>query len=288
MSPRWQLVIAAVLFSTAGAAIKLAHFTGWQVLCFRAAIALVTILVLIPESRRGWSWRTALVGAGYGATTTLFVLANKSTTAANTVFLQNTSPLFILALAPWLLGERVTRRDLAYMTVLAVGMLLFFAGTPRRFTTAPHPVLGNVLAAGSALTWALTVIGYRWLARRGVSIAAAAVAGNLLACLWSLPLALPVGPSQAADWLIVSYLGVFQLGVAYVFLSGAIPRVTALDASLALLLEPVLNPIWAWWLHRETLTLAALGGGAIILAATVARSRREARPGAVPLPTEAA
>ncbi len=288
MNPRLQLAVAAVLFSTGGAAIKLAQLTGWQVLCFRAAIALVTILVLIPESRRHWSWRTALVGAGYGATNTLFVLANKSTTAANTVFLQNTSPLFILVLAPWLLGERVTRRDLAYMAVLTGGMVLFFAGTPRHFTTAPNPVLGNVLAAGSALAWALTVIGYRWLARQGVSIAAAAVVGSLLACLWSMPLALPVGPSRAADWLTVTYLGVFQLGVAYVFLSRAIPRVTALDASLVLLIEPVLNPIWAWWLHGETLTAPALAGGAIILVAALLRSWHEARGAAVPLPTEAA
>lgn len=288
MNPRLQLAAAAVLFSTGGAAIKLAQLTGWQVLCFRAAIALVAILILIPESRRGWSRRTALVGVGYAATTTLFVLANKNTTAANTVFLQNTSPLFIVALGPWLLAERVTRRDVAYMAVLGAGMALFFAGLPGRFATAPHPLLGNALAAGSALTWALTVVGYRWLARQGVSIAAAAVAGNFLACLWSLPLALPVGPTQPGDWLTIAYLGVFQLGVAYVFLSQAIPRVTALDASLVLLIEPVLNPIWAWWLHGETLTLAALAGGAIILAATVRRLRRDARPGAVPLPTEAA
>lgn len=288
MNPRWQLVTAAVLFSTGGAAIKLAQLTGWQVLCFRAAIACVTILILIPDSRRRWSWRTTLVGMGYGATTTLFVLANKNTTAANSVFLLNTSPLFLLVLAPWLLRERVTRRDLAYVAVLAGGMLLFFTGTPRRFATAPHPLLGNVLAAGSAFTWALTVIGYRWLARGGVSIAAAAVAGNLLACLWSLPLALPVGPTPAAAWLTVTYLGVVQLGVAYVFFSRAVPRVTALDVSLTLLIEPVLNPIWAWWLHGETVAAAALAGGAIILTATALRSRREARPGVMPLPSEAA
>lgn len=287
MNPRLQLAAAALLFSTAGAAIKLTDLGGWQVLCFRAAIALVTILLLIPEAR-SWSWRTALVGVGYGATTTLFVLANKNTTAANTVFLQSTSPLFILVLAPWLLHERVSRRDLAYMAVMAAGMALFFAGTPRRFTTAPNPLLGNVLASGSALTWALTIIGYRWLAARGGSIAAAAVAGCLFACLWSLPLALPVGPSHPADWLTIGFLGVFQLGMAYVFLSRAIPRVTALETSLVLLLEPVLNPIWAWLLHGETLTPAALAGGAIIVTATVARSRRQAGAGTVALPTNAA
>ena len=55
MNPRHQLALTAVLFSTGGAAIKLAQFTGWQVLAFRAAVALTTILVLVPGARRHWS-----------------------------------------------------------------------------------------------------------------------------------------------------------------------------------------------------------------------------------------
>lgn len=279
MSPRVQLAATAVLFSTGGAAIKLVGLTGWQVACFRAAVAMLTLMVLIPEARRGWNRRTVLVGCGYAATTLLYVLANKLTTAANAIFLQATNPLFIVALAPWLVGERVTRRDLADMAVFGVGLLLFFAGVQRPFATAPNPLAGNILATCSALTWALTVIGYRWLsAREGAvgAIAAAATSGSLVACLFALPWALPVGEVRGADWLVVSYLGVFQLGLAYVFLTRAIPRVTALDASLVMLIEPVLNPVWAWWLHGETPTLPALAGGAVILGATALRSRRAA------------
>src|SRR5207247_5421295 len=114
-------------------------------------------------------------------------LANKLTTAANTVFLQATNPLFVVALAPWLLRERVRAADLALMGVLAAGLALLFVGGQRRFATAPDPVLGNVLAAGSAVAWACTVTGYRWLARdraadhgpHGV-VASAAACGNLI------------------------------------------------------------------------------------------------------------
>jgi len=73
----------------------------------------------------------------------------------------------------------------------------------------------------------------------------------------------------------VIYLGVFQLGLAYVFLSRAITRVPALEASLFLLVEPVLSPVWAWLAHGETPGPLALVGGVVILTATVIRSRRD-------------
>ncbi|HEX4575672.1 MAG TPA: DMT family transporter, partial [Gemmatimonadales bacterium] len=196
MRPRVQLVLAALCFSTAGAAIKWSRFGGWQVAACRGLVAMVTILLLIPAARRPWSWRVGLVGLAYAVAGLLFVLANKLTTAANVVFLQATNPCFVVVLAPWLLRERVTRRDLTFLGVLAAGLTLLFVGGGRRFATAPNPILGNVLAAGSALAWALTVTGYRWLARAGGGdhgpVAGAAVWGNLIVCLVSLPWALPL------------------------------------------------------------------------------------------------
>src|SRR5437773_12086695 len=96
------------------------------------------------------------------------------------------------------------------MGVLALGLALLFVGGQRHFATAPDPILGNVLAAGSALAWAFTVTGYRWLARRGGAdhgpIAAAAACGNLIVFLVCLPGALPLAAGRATDWLIVIYL----------------------------------------------------------------------------------
>jgi drug/metabolite transporter, DME family len=276
---RLQLVLAAACFSTAGAAIKWCAFGGWQIAAFRAVVAMIAIVVLIPEARRTWSWQVGLVGIGYAAAGLLFVLANKLTTAASTVFLQATNPLFVVALAPWLLHELVTRRDLAFMGVLAAGLALLFVGGGRRFATAPDPLLGNVLAAGSAVAWAFTVTGYRWLARHRSAdrdphgpVASAAACGNLIVFLVSLPWALPLAHGRTTDWLVVAYLGVFQLGLAYVFLSRAIARVPALEASLFLLVEPVLSPLWAWLVHRETPGPLAVVGGVIILTATAWKS----------------
>jgi drug/metabolite transporter, DME family len=273
---RWQLVLAALCFSTAGAAIKWCELGPWQIAAFRALVAMLAIVGLIPEARRRWSWRVVLVGVGYAAAGLLFVFANKLTTAANTVFLQATNPLFVVLLAPWLLREPVRPADLAFMGVLAVGLALLFVGGERRFVTAPDPMLGNLLAAGSAVAWAFTVTGYRWLARHHGRdhgpVAAAAACGNLIVFLVCLPGALPLA-GRAVDWLIVVYLGVFQLGLAYVFLSRAITRVPALEASLFLMAEPVLSPVWAWLAHGETPGPLAAAGGLVILGATVFKSR---------------
>lgn len=283
MSPRARLIAASILFSTGGTAIKGVSLGGWQVLAVRAAVAAVVVWLILPEARRGFDWRTILVGAAYGATTTLFVLANKLTTAANAVFLQNTSPLFILLLAPLVLRERISRDDGVFMAVLAAGMLLFFAGIERRFATAPDPVLGNLLSVACALTWSATIIGYRWLAARQLSIGAAAVAGNALACAVALPWALPFPAGRPLDWLLLAYLGTVQLGLAYQFVARALPHVRALEASLILLMEPVLASVWAWAVHGETMAPAGIAGAGIIVGATVVHSvRGRPQPEAVP------
>ncbi len=269
---RLQVLAAALLFSTGGAAIKACTLSSWQIACFRSGIAAVAVLVLLPGARRGWSLRTLLVAAAYAATMVFYVLGNKLTTAANTIFLQSTAPLYILLLGPWLLGERIRRRDLGLMAALAVGMALFFVGDQQPVSTAPDPIRGNVLAGAAGITWALTIIGLRWLGRSSDAVrdqsAAAVAAGNLLACAVALPWAFPVTSSRPTDWGLVVFLGVFQIGIAYIFMTRGMRRVPALEASLLILLEPVLNPLWALLVHGERPSAWAALGGAIIIFAT--------------------
>ena len=164
---RLLLIGAALLFSTGGAAIKAATLTGWQVASFRSGVAAVVLLAVLPEARRGWSWRLVPVGAAYAATLVLFVLATRLTTAANAIFLQSTAPLYLLLLGPWLLREPVRRSDLVYVLAVAGGMALLFLGTEQALATAPDPHRGNLLGVASGLAWALTVTGLRWLGRSG-------------------------------------------------------------------------------------------------------------------------
>jgi DME family drug/metabolite transporter len=276
---RLQLLGAALLFSTGGAAIKAAGFDAWQIASFRSGIAALALWLMTPAARRGWTWSGALVGIAYAGCLTLFVLANRLTTAANTIFLQSTAPLYLLFLAPWLLKEPVRREDLGFMLAVGAGLVLFFVGVEAPAATAPDPERGNLLAVASGFCWALAVCGLRWMTAgqgRG-SPAAAVVSGNLTAFLVSLPMALPLGSHPWSDWALIGYLGVFQIALAYVFLTSAIHSIPALEASVILLLEPVLNPLWAWLVQGETPGPWALLGGAIILGATTYKSWSESR-----------
>jgi drug/metabolite transporter, DME family len=278
-SDRLRIIAAAILFSTGGAAIKATALSGWQVASFRSGLAAAAVFVLVPAARRGWSWRVALVSVVYAATMVLFVVSNKATTAANAIFLQSTAPLYILFLAPWLLGEHARRSDYYTMAALVVGLLLVVAGLPPAAATAPNPVLGNILALASGVAWAFTLMGLRWLGARddgGNATMTTVVAGNALAFLFCLPFALPVAGATAADAAIVGYLGLVQIGLAYVLMTRGIRGVPAVEASMLLLLEPALNPIWAWVVHGERPGTLPLLGGAVILAAMVARARQGA------------
>jgi len=276
ISPRLLILAAALLFSTGGAAVKACHLESLQIASLRSGIAFLVLLLLIPAARKGWTRGTWLVGLAYAGTMVLYVAANKLTTAANTIFLQDTAPLYILILGPLLLREKRNRGDLPFMVLMFGGVLLFFVGTPRPAITAPDPLKGNILALAAGVCWALTLIGIRKLGRgAGGDAATAAVAvGNLLACLLVLPFALPLPRAGVEDWLILVFLGVFQIALAYVFLTRGMREVPALESSLILLSEPVLNPVWTFLVHGEKPGPWALLGGVIVLSATIGRTIR--------------
>lgn len=284
LGARLRVLAAAALFSSGGAAVKAVQLTGWQVACFRSLVATFAFLLLLPEARRWPPPRVLAISSVYSITMILFVLSNKLTTAASAIFLQATAPLWVVLLSPWLLGERVRMRDVVYMGVLAGGLACFFVGIEPATAMATNPLLGNVLAALSGLTWALTIMGLRSLGRAGGKGdeswgPASALWGSIITVVCCLPMALPLGPTRGQDWLVVGYLGVFQIAIAYVFLLRGIVNVRALEASLLLLLEPVLNPLWAWAVHGEEPGAWSIAGGVILLLATVVKSWVDARAG---------
>jgi drug/metabolite transporter, DME family len=273
-SARLKVLAAALLFSTGGAGIKAAAFSGVQVSSLRSGIAAVALLLIL---RGRFTLSPSILGVAgvYGGTLTLFVLATKLTTAANAIFLQSTYPLGVLLLAPWLLGERIVRRDLVYLAAVAAGLILCVAGRFEATTTAPNPMLGNIFAVLSGVFWALTLLGLRYLERDGTGhgmAMAAVVTGNLFACLVGLPFIWPLPHATTVEWATIVYLGVFQIGLAYICLTSAVRRLSALEVSLLLLLEPVLNPMWAWLAQRERPGAWTLLGGAIIIAAAAVKT----------------
>ena len=274
-----SILAAAALFSTGGAVVKASALSAAQIAGFRSGVAAVALLLLVPEARRRWTLPMVLVGCAQAATFILFVYANRLTTAANTIFLQSTAPLFILVLSPWLLGERAKARDAPFIVAMAAGSVPFFLGLQSAFSTAPQPARGNLLAALSGLTWAITLMGLRWLRTRhagdaaaGDPAAATVACGNVLVFLFCLPSALPVNAISSLDLGLVLYLGVVQIAVAYLLLTRGLARVPAFEASLFILAEPVLSVVLTFWIHGERPSLWSLLGGAVILGATTVRT----------------
>ena len=278
---RLLVLLTALLFSTGGAAIKACTLGSWQVACFRSGIATLALLACVPAARRRPTRATLLVSLAYAATVILYVSATKLTTAANAIFLQSTAPLWLLLLSPLLLKEPVRARELVLLAVVAAGLGLVLAGHERPQVSAPDPLHGNELALASSVTFALLLAGLRWLAAHGSGPMPAVLQGNALACLLALPFALPSPHVSGADLGVLLFLGVFQIGLAYALLCAAVPHVPALAASLLLLIEPALNPLWTWITQGEEPSGGAIAGGALILAATVVHAlragRREAR-----------
>ncbi|HSP81652.1 MAG TPA: EamA family transporter [Myxococcaceae bacterium] len=273
---RLYLLAAAVLWSTAGAAVKLSTLSAWQLASGRSLVAALVLALAFPAGRRLPSRRGLGVSVAYAATVVLFILANKLTTSANAIFLQDTAPLYVLLLSPLLLRERPTRGELAAVPVFLLGLSLFFLDR-----LAPGQLGGNLTALASGVAFAFTILGLRAANEEGPVVL---VWGNLIAGVSVLVPALGGPTPTPLDVGLLLFLGVFQLGLAYTLFTWGIRNTPAVEASLLILLEPVLNPVWTFLLAGEQPGPWALVGGTIILIATAwrtvlgAASRRASAP----------
>lgn len=264
LGSRLYILAAAFFWSTAGAAIKLTSLNGWQLSGGRSVVAALAVAAMVPASRVRPTRRVLTVAFANALTVILFVQATKLTTAANAIFLQETAPLWVLLLAPLLLAERPTRGELLSIPVYAAGLALFFVDD---LTTGQ--LAGKLCALGSGLAFGVTIVGLRHLREEGPG---ALLWGSVIAAALTLPL-WGTGPTPtAADLWLTLFLGVVQLALAYVCFARGLRGVTAVEASLLMLVEPVLNPIWTFLVTGERPGPWALAGGAVVLAATAWRA----------------
>jgi drug/metabolite transporter (DMT)-like permease len=259
--------------------------TGWQVASYRAGIAVIFLWIVLPGARRNINLMTIAGGVVYASMVVSFVLANKLTTAANAILLQSTSPLYLLLLGPLFLKEKLRTVDVAVVAGMIAGAAVLFSGTENKVATAPDPVSGNLVALGSGVAWALTIAILRWMAKRNpqADLAATVVLlGNAIAFLGCLPLAAGGPAPDLRSIPVLLYLGIFQIGLAYVCFTRSIRHVPAIGAATILLIETVLNPVWAWAIHGERPSGRAIAGGAMILVATFGGSWWQAKAEATP------
>jgi drug/metabolite transporter, DME family len=269
------LLAAAAMWSTSGALIKLIHQggagpNGWVIGFYRSFFAALTLTPAAVRrlSRLTWTpWLLASVLAFTAMGVTL-ILAVTMTTAANAIVLQYTAPIWVFALSPILLRERPAPRDWFLLALGMAGVVVIFLGRDERH------LAGLLVALSSGLAFGLLTLIFRRL--RHIDSILLAWVNNIGAVIVLLPYvaaAFDLSPS-GRSMLLLAIMGIFQCALAYVLYAWGLKYTNAPQASVIILIEPVLNVLWTWLVAGEKPGLATIIGGAIILAAVAAQSLR--------------
>jgi drug/metabolite transporter (DMT)-like permease len=260
------LFAAAILWSFGGVLVK---GISWNPMAIAGTRSLLALPLLIGFACwRGyawrWSWSYLLGGMAYSAAVTLFVISNKLTTAANAIMLQYTAPVYVALLSAWILKERATRRDWLTILMAFAGIALFFFDR-----MSAGALLGNILALLAGLAFAVLTLAMR--SQKDASPVGSIIVGNLLTGLICLPFMFQSAP-PASNWILLVVLGVFQLGLSYLCFASAMKRATAIEGITIPIIEPVLNPLWAFLILGERPGFWAIPGGILVVAAVLFRA----------------
>jgi drug/metabolite transporter (DMT)-like permease len=257
-------VIASVLWSTGGLFIKL---SDWNPIALSGSRSLISSLVMLAYMKKPKITKSKpqILGAiSYAATVICFVIANKLTTAANAILLQYTAPIFVAIMGAWILKEKIHWYDLVSIAVVFLGISLFFVQG-----IEGGNALGNIVAILSGFSMACATIFLR-LQKDGSGVETTWL-GNILTFIISLPFILKA-QFDFKNIIIIVVLGVFQLGISYIFYVNSLKHITALEAILITVIEPLLNPLWVYIFTGEAPGMLAIIGGAIVIIAIIMRN----------------
>jgi drug/metabolite transporter (DMT)-like permease len=260
----------AFLWSLAGIFIKLIDWNPLAIACGRSAIAAIFLLAWIRRPRFTFSRPQVLAALANAATMLLFVYANKATTPANAILLQYGSPVYVAIIGSFVLKERPRAEHWIAFAFVALGMGLFFAGGLFGGRgLGGGTFIGNLAAVAAGLTFALYLIFMR-MQKDGSPLESALLSHLITAAVaFAGCLFLPAPRVDGRSLAAIAALGILQIGLASVLLSIGIKRITAVDACLIGVIEPVFNPVWVFLATGEAPGAGALAGGGIIIAAVV-------------------
>lgn len=258
------LILAALLWSTGGLLIKSIQWNAMAISSTRSIIAACLMLTIIKKPNMKFNRYKVGGSLAYVGAVALFVLANKLTTAATAILLQYTAPIYVALLGAWFLKEKTTALDWTVIVVVLGGMVLFFIDE-----MTPGGLLGNIYAILSGFCFAGVVLMLR--KQKDESPLESVFWGNVFTALIGLPFMFGSIP-DVSSWIPLILLGVFQLGLSYILYTLAIKHVSALEAVLIPVIEPLLNPVWVFLALGEVPGPWSFLGGFIVLSAIVFRS----------------
>jgi drug/metabolite transporter (DMT)-like permease len=257
------LITASVLWSLGGVFIKGVELNPLAIAGMRSIFASLFLWAVIRKPKFTWSRDQILCAVAYSATVILFVIANKMTTAANVILLQYTAPIYVALFGFLVLKEKTTRADWVTIIVVLGGMALFFGDN-----LDTRGLWGNILSIIDGITYATVILLLR--KQRDSGSLDAILLGNIFTAIIGIPFMFQSVPSTSAVFSLL-FMGVLQLGLPYILFALAMKSVSALDAALIPVIEPVLNPIWVFLLIGEVPGKWALAGGVIVILAVTYR-----------------
>ena len=253
------------MWSLGGLLIKSIPWPPLAISGMRGGIAAIVIYIYSRNDKITITKDKIIAACFYTLVVTLFVMANKLTTAGNAILLQYTAPVYVALFGYMFLGERSTFVDWATIMILLLGLALFFFDD-----LSFNGYLGNVLAILSGMSFAgLTLLLRK---QKDDSPSDSILLGNILTLVIGLPVIVGDTEFDLNSIILILLLGVLQLGIPYILYTTAIKHVTALDAIIFPIIEPILNPILVFIVLGETLGAWSVFGGALVLSGVIFRA----------------
>ena len=263
--------LAAVLYSIGGLCIKLIPWNGMSINGGRTLVALFVIggYLIITKHKVRFN-RYILLGAlCVCGTNILFSVANKMTTAANTIVLQFTAPIFVLILSMLFWKKKPRKLDVITCILVLGGVVCFFLDGLSMGGT-----VGNILALLSGLTYAGVFLLNDFPDCDPIS---SVFWGDVISAVTGLPFLLQETAFPPSAIISLVILGAFQVGLAYTLMCIGLKTTPAVTASLISGIEPILNPILVAVFYREPVGSMALVGACIVICSVVSYNVLQAR-----------
>ena len=264
------IVLAAILWSSGGLFVKLITLTPMQISFFRCSIAAITFAVMLRKKILLYNPLTFLNSFFYAGVLIFYVIAMKTTTAANAIFLQSTAPIYVLIFEPLFNNTKYQKSNIVTIIICFLGMILFFLGD-----LTPGQLEGNIFGLMSGILFAAFFLGMKRNDKRYQQ--SSIFWGNILVSVICLPFIFSIEQLNFSQIWMVSFLGVFQIAIAYAFFSYGLKKVMAVEASIIAMIEPVLTPVWVFIGFGEVPATTAIIGGIIILTAISIRTLQMGR-----------
>lgn len=267
---------AATLFSIGGLCYKIIPWHALAINSARNMIAAIIVFTFIKAIGHKIRFnRTVFIGSlCIAGTNNLFSLANKLTTAGNTIILQFTAPIFVILLSFLIFGAKPKKDDVIACALVLLGIGFFVVDG-----LSAGNMLGNALALISGLSYAGV---FMMNSSKDSDPLSSVLIGQIYSVFIGLPFLLAVRAPTAPAVAAVVVLGVFQLGLAYVFLTKGLKTTSAITASLVTGIEPILNPLWVAIFYKEVFTPMSMAGAVIVFSTIIIYNYRKARAGKPP------